>query len=92
MWAILTHRRLGHGDAAGALFSLVKPINLALTAAGQFRTFDPNFFPAYWPQVAATLRYGAARLNFTIVNPGQSLHGVAEPCSLAGSCLSWIAA
>jgi cyclic beta-1,2-glucan synthetase len=31
MWAILAHCRLGNGDAAGALFALVNPINHALT-------------------------------------------------------------
>jgi cyclic beta-1,2-glucan synthetase len=77
MWAILAHCSLGQGDAAGALFSLVNPINHALTAAGQFLTFDPCF-PAHWPQVAATLRYGATRLNVTILNHGQIWHGVAS--------------
>ena len=31
MWAILAHARLGDGDAAGALFAMVNPINHALT-------------------------------------------------------------
>ena len=33
MWAILAHTGLGNGDAAGALFALVNPINHARTAA-----------------------------------------------------------
>ena len=33
MWAILAHTGLGNGDAAGALFALVNPINHALTPA-----------------------------------------------------------
>ncbi len=32
MWAILAHAGLGNGDAAGALFALVNPVNHALTA------------------------------------------------------------
>lgn len=31
MWAVLAHARLGDGDSAGALFSLLNPINHALT-------------------------------------------------------------
>jgi cyclic beta-1,2-glucan synthetase len=31
MWAILAHARLGDGDAAGALFAMLNPINHALT-------------------------------------------------------------
>ena len=33
MWAILAQTRLGNGDAAGALFALLNPINHALTPA-----------------------------------------------------------
>lgn len=33
MWAVLAQARLGNGDAAGALFALLNPINHALTAA-----------------------------------------------------------
>ncbi len=32
MWAILAHAKLGDGDAAGALFAMLNPINHALTA------------------------------------------------------------
>ncbi|MCC6002546.1 MAG: glycosyl transferase, partial [Pararhodobacter sp.] len=31
MWAVLAHARMGNGDAAGALFALLNPINHALT-------------------------------------------------------------
>ncbi|MDP1576249.1 MAG: glycosyl transferase, partial [Cypionkella sp.] len=33
MWAVLAQTRLGNGDAAGALFALLNPINHALTPA-----------------------------------------------------------
>jgi cyclic beta-1,2-glucan synthetase len=37
MWAILAHAKLGDGDAAGALFALLNPINHARTAADAAR-------------------------------------------------------
>jgi cyclic beta-1,2-glucan synthetase len=37
MWAILAQTRLGDGDAAGALFALLNPINHALTPADAAR-------------------------------------------------------
>ncbi|SDW46281.1 GH36-type glycosyl hydrolase domain-containing protein [Roseicitreum antarcticum] len=37
MWAILAHCGLGDGDAAGALFALVNPVNHALTPADAAR-------------------------------------------------------
>jgi cyclic beta-1,2-glucan synthetase len=39
MWAVLAHARLGDGDAAGALFALLNPINHALTpeAAARYK-------------------------------------------------------
>lgn len=37
MWAVLAQTRLGNGDAAGALFSLLNPINHALTPAQTVR-------------------------------------------------------
>jgi cyclic beta-1,2-glucan synthetase len=37
MWAILAHAKLGDGDAAGALFALLNPINHALTASDAAR-------------------------------------------------------
>ncbi|MGV8952083.1 MAG: GH36-type glycosyl hydrolase domain-containing protein, partial [Cypionkella sp.] len=37
MWAILAQTRLGDGDAAGALFALLNPINHALTPATALR-------------------------------------------------------
>lgn len=37
MWAILAQCRLGDGDAAGALFALVNPVNHALTPAAAAR-------------------------------------------------------
>ncbi len=37
MWAVLAQTRLGNGDAAGALFALLNPINHALTSAGAAR-------------------------------------------------------
>ncbi|HEX9859420.1 MAG TPA: glycosyl transferase, partial [Paracoccaceae bacterium] len=33
MWAVLAYARMGNGDAAGALFSMLNPINHALTPA-----------------------------------------------------------
>ncbi|WP_333826346.1 GH36-type glycosyl hydrolase domain-containing protein [Pararhodobacter sp.] len=33
MWSVLAHARLGNGDAAGALFALLNPVNHALTPA-----------------------------------------------------------
>jgi cyclic beta-1,2-glucan synthetase len=37
MWAILAHAKLGDGDAAGALFAMLNPINHALTPADAAR-------------------------------------------------------
>ena len=129
MWAILAQCQSGNGDAAGALFALLNPINhaltpqaaarykvepyvvaadvystaphegrggwtwytgsagwmyragieglLGLTRAGPQLIFDPCF-PKHWPQVEATLNLEASRLLVTILNPGQSGHGVAR--------------
>jgi len=37
MWVVLAHARPGDGDAAGALFALLNPVNHALTPAAAAR-------------------------------------------------------
>jgi cyclic beta-1,2-glucan synthetase len=69
--------------SAGWLYRLGLESILGLTRHGATSALDPCI-PASWPGYSITWRFGSARYEITVVNPGRYCRGVAE-ATLDGS-------